>query len=374
MEDPKIVDRATHEIGRIYDSIMDRQVLCDFFLETACRFISADHGFLFLSGNKKYPELQATSGGKKKLPLLLLSRVKRHFSLGRPVLWGHSLFLPLIVRNHSLGIVYFGREKDKKRFSKADLETGFNLASEFSGAYKSAVLAEENIRMEKQAAVGRSMGAVAREIDSILRLARFADDTIREGLKGSSPKGVERGLGMLRRTLQEAEGFICDALSFSADRQPEFVLMDMSKLFDELALEFGSEAGKRGIQLHLEIEPGFPAVEIAPRFFFRILFNLVKNSLVAFGNRHKRQVSVIARMINPSRYELIVEDNAGGMPEELQKKVFETFFSTKGAQGTGLGLMAVAHIVKMHQGTAKVESKLGVGTKFVMSFPRIFKK
>ena len=69
---------------------------------------------------------------------------------------------------------------------------------------------------------------------------------------------------------------------------------------------------------------------------------------------------------------LVVEDNACGMSEEVKAKLFEAFFSTKGKRGTGLGLMVVARTAKMHQGTVKVESQPGVGTKFILTLPRTF--
>ena len=62
------------------------------------------------------------------------------------------------------------------------------------------------------------------------------------------------------------------------------------------------------------------------------------------------------------------------MSEEVKAKLFEAFFSTKGKRGTGLGLMVVARTVKMHQGTVRVESQLGVGTQFILTLPNRFPK
>ncbi|HPS36397.1 MAG TPA: ATP-binding protein [Candidatus Omnitrophota bacterium] len=79
-------------------------------------------------------------------------------------------------------------------------------------------------------------------------------------------------------------------------------------------------------------------------------------------------------MISQEKYELIVEDNASGMPEDVRARLFEMFFTTKGKEGAGLGLLVVARAVKMHQGDIKVESKLGEGTKFTLTLPRAFPK
>jgi signal transduction histidine kinase len=67
-------------------------------------------------------------------------------------------------------------------------------------------------------------------------------------------------------------------------------------------------------------------------------------------------------------YEVI--DNGCGMDYEVKKKVFTTFFTTKGLGGTGLGLLMTQKIIQEHGGAIKVESKPEKGTTFRISLPR----
>ena len=64
-----------------------------------------------------------------------------------------------------------------------------------------------------------------------------------------------------------------------------------------------------------------------------------------------------------------VADNGAGMSDELQKKLFTSFFSTKGHRGTGLGLMVTRKLVEEHGGTIAVDSQPGTGTTFTMHLP-----
>ena len=64
-----------------------------------------------------------------------------------------------------------------------------------------------------------------------------------------------------------------------------------------------------------------------------------------------------------------VSDNGSGMSEELQEKLFTSFFSTKGHRGTGLGLMVTRKLVEEHGGSIEVDSQPGVGTTFTMHLP-----
>jgi signal transduction histidine kinase len=66
---------------------------------------------------------------------------------------------------------------------------------------------------------------------------------------------------------------------------------------------------------------------------------------------------------------LEISDTGAGMTEEVRARCLEPFFTTKGDQGTGLGLAMVFGILQRHGGTINIESTLGAGTKFILGFP-----
>ena len=59
-----------------------------------------------------------------------------------------------------------------------------------------------------------------------------------------------------------------------------------------------------------------------------------------------------------------------GMDQETKEKAFSLFFSSKGAEGTGLGLFIAHKITKSHGGTIDIQSDLGKGTRFIVKLPR----
>src|SRR4030095_3974161 len=67
--------------------------------------------------------------------------------------------------------------------------------------------------------------------------------------------------------------------------------------------------------------------------------------------------------------QLKFNDNGTGMPEDIKQKIFEPFFSTKGAHGTGLGLSVSHRIIERHEGTINVISEPRQGTTFVIDLP-----
>jgi signal transduction histidine kinase len=65
-----------------------------------------------------------------------------------------------------------------------------------------------------------------------------------------------------------------------------------------------------------------------------------------------------------------VEDNGIGMDQETREKAFTMFFSSKGTEGTGLGLFIADRIARSHGGTIDLESHPGAGTRFIVQLPR----
>jgi signal transduction histidine kinase len=79
---------------------------------------------------------------------------------------------------------------------------------------------------------------------------------------------------------------------------------------------------------------------------------------------------VIRTLTGKDHFSLIVEDTGIGMSEQVLRKIFVPFFTTKDiGQGTGLGLPVVHGIVTSHGGSIKVESKVNQGTRFEIQLP-----
>ena len=66
---------------------------------------------------------------------------------------------------------------------------------------------------------------------------------------------------------------------------------------------------------------------------------------------------------------LRVQDTGTGMTDEIRQKIFDPFFTTKGSEGNGLGMSEVYGVVKRHSGTIEVQSEVGAGTTFTLTFP-----
>jgi CheY-like chemotaxis protein len=124
----------------------------------------------------------------------------------------------------------------------------------------------------------------------------------------------------------------------------------------------------RQFEVLYELEEVTP-IACNPSEIREMLVNLIFNAVDAMPRGGKLTLRTYHQ---EGRVAFDVGDSGTGMTEEVRKRCMEPFFSTKGEKGTGLGLAMVFGIVQRHDGKLDIESELGVGTTFKISFPPRF--
>jgi len=122
-----------------------------------------------------------------------------------------------------------------------------------------------------------------------------------------------------------------------------------------------------GVTVSKEYAPDVPLVSCQPTMLGQVLVNLLINALDAIVGQEQGRIAVRVRT-EPGYAYVEVEDSGPGIPEELRKRIFEPFFSTKGESGNGLGLWISSEIARMHGGEL-VALAGEAGALFRLSFP-----
>src|SRR5229473_2651956 len=138
-------------------------------------------------------------------------------------------------------------------------------------------------------------------------------------------------------------------------------------LAEQLVALLRHEAERRQVRLELEREAGETLVRGSEEALSDVLSNLVVNAIEALG--HGGRVSVELSEQNGALH-LSIEDDGPGVPADLQKKIFQPFFTTK-PSGTGLGLAIVERRLAEMQGNIALETPAenGRGTRFIVTLP-----
>ncbi len=128
------------------------------------------------------------------------------------------------------------------------------------------------------------------------------------------------------------------------------------------------------MRVERDYAPDAGLVPLDPREMRAVLLNLLDNALRAAldgaAAEGEPRVGVRTRRIG-ERVEIRVEDNGPGIPEEVQSRLFEPFFTTRPpGEGTGLGLsLAFDAVTHGHGGTLTAETDTGKGAAFVVGLP-----
>jgi PAS domain S-box-containing protein len=149
-------------------------------------------------------------------------------------------------------------------------------------------------------------------------------------------------------------------------------------------LDFMNLSVAKGVDLHLELQPGLPEIEGDAAQIEQALMNLIVNASESFGPEggtvlirtqpRTLQASDLAGLVPGSQVEpgpyvvLEVEDTGAGMDSATLRKIFDPFFTTKFI-GRGLGLAALLGIMRVNGGAVQVRSLVGHGTCFTLWFP-----
>ncbi|MHA2937469.1 sensor histidine kinase [Vibrio sp. RC27] len=127
---------------------------------------------------------------------------------------------------------------------------------------------------------------------------------------------------------------------------------------------------KYGVSIERDYENEVPDIYCQPMQINQVLLNLIVNASQAIDSEGIIKISL--SKIDASSVEIRVKDNGTGIKTELQQRVFEPSFTTKGGDsGTGLGLSVSHDIIERHHGKIRLQSKVGVGTEFIVTLPII---
>jgi len=232
-------------------------------------------------------------------------------------------------------------------------------------------LEKQVIEAERLGAVGQTVAGLAHSIKNILMGLEGGKYIVSLGMKKGDSKLLNQGWEMLERNFEKTTSLVKDFLSFSKGRLPELKMTKPGDLVTEIVDLYRDVAAQSGIELKAEVSSKLRRAPLDPDGIHTCLTNLVSNAIDGCLMGEQRGTEVVIA-VRDSRDKLIFEvsDNGSGIEYEIKQKIFTTFFTTKGGEGTGLGLLTTRKIVQEHGGKIHVDSDPGEGARFRMEFPR----
>jgi signal transduction histidine kinase len=257
-----------------------------------------------------------------------------------------------------------------RRFTDEHLKLMIAIGHQAALAVEDTTYYSAMVQTERLAAVGQTIATLSHHIKNILQGLRGGSYLVDMGLESDDRAVLQKGWEIVRRNQNKIASLVMDMLSFSKDREPEFVETDLGGLVDEVLETVQQRADEAGVTIRREVPERLPRVMLDPEAMSRAILNVVTNALDAVEERSDGVVTVAAAVDVESRLvRIAVVDDGPGMSPETLAEIFNLFVSTKGARGTGLGLTVSRKILHEHGGDIRATSVAGAGSTFTLEFP-----
>jgi PAS domain S-box-containing protein len=218
---------------------------------------------------------------------------------------------------------------------------------------------------EHLATLGELSAGLAHEIKNPLAGIKGAIDVIRDSL---SPTDRHRDiLGDVLHEVSRIDKIVRDLLNYAKPRPPSHSSIDLPALVQRIFAIARAAPKNRPYSIEVKQLAPIPDFTGDETQLQQVLLNLLLNAQNALPSGGRIEIALDydpqAKIIR-----MEVSDNGPGIPEEIQKKIFQPFFTTR-TDGTGLGLATCLKNVQYHGGSIEVHSTAGHGTTFSVTIP-----
>ena len=302
-----------------------------------------------------------------------------------------AMYVPLKVKDQVKGVLNVAVFKGEKQFNQSDLKLLLIFAenatlsivkAELYQKLKSRTRVLEDairdlkstqsqlVQSEKLRGLGELAGGAAHELNNMLAVISGRTELL---LKQVKDQDITKQLEIIQKATDDATGTIRKLQEFArAEPDKLFLNVDVNKMIQQ-AIEitkpkWKDEAEAKGIKIEIFSNlKDVGEVMGEPAELREVFTNLIFNSIDALPQGGKIFLETDAEKDSVS---IGVRDTGIGMIDEVKKRAFDPFFSTKGVKRIGLGLSTAYGIILRHKGTIDVDSQPDVGTTFLVKLPK----
>jgi predicted ATPase/signal transduction histidine kinase len=227
-------------------------------------------------------------------------------------------------------------------------------------------------RVSRATTVGQLTASIAHEINQpLMSIVANAGASLRWLKK--DPVHLDKACSSLDEILSEgkrAGEIICGLQALTRKHDPVFTRANLHLIARDILSLSRMELERRGISLELNLTATRPEIFCDRVQIQQVLLNLVVNAIDAMSENTERSRILTFASSNPTPETLLFEvrDTGTGLSEEVQHRLFDSFYTTK-KEGMGMGLTICSEIIKKHAGELKAKNRPGSGSVFWFTLP-----
>ncbi len=221
--------------------------------------------------------------------------------------------------------------------------------------------------------LGEMVANIAHELKQPLTAISLYAANSKEMLSSSDTE-----ISQLRKMLDEIQNqslhaaeIIRRTREFAHKREPQAGTVQLNDLITDIRDFLGTVARSSGVKIELELTPELPVIEGDATQLRQVLINIIHNAIECLqAKKNKpRRVTVQTCLTKTGEVSTVITDNGPGMSAETLSHIFESFFTTKGETGMGMGLSISRSIIEAHGGQLWARSTPGEGASFTFTLP-----
>jgi len=239
------------------------------------------------------------------------------------------------------------------------------------------------LQAAKLSSIGELAAGFAHQIDNPLAIISceaelcirdlkdfLGKENLSEEEKNKILEAIKKRQAIIMETVQRGAELVRRIKGYAKPSDRDFEATELNSVIEDALVLAQYQISQGGINVTKDIPQDLPRVKGIAVQLEQAFLNMIINACEAMAGK-KGELTISARVEkdDPHRVEVILADNGRGISKENLNKIFDVFFTTKGPQGTGMGLSLAYKIIKDHNGEIGVDSEVAEGTRFTVSLP-----
>jgi two-component system nitrogen regulation sensor histidine kinase GlnL len=235
-------------------------------------------------------------------------------------------------------------------------------------------LEQEESDRERLSAFGRFAAGIAHEVKNPLAGIRGMAELLASRAVDTKTREAAE---LIVREAGRIAALVDDLMGFTQGESVRFAETNIHRVLDDVVELIAMESAESNVKIERRFDPSIPPLAADSDRLIQVFLNVARNALQALGG--EGHLVIETRMTLHHRLTLesgrsvptllvSVNDDGPGIPPEMVEKVVTPLFTTR-IGGTGLGLAVAQHWVARHEGTLRIESVLGEGTRVRVALP-----
>ena len=220
--------------------------------------------------------------------------------------------------------------------------------------------------------LGLMIGSMSHGVKGMLTALDGGIYQLETGLGQKDEERTVKAFGQIKQMADKIKKMVLEILYYAKARALQYEEMNIEDLVENVIYTIKPMTENYGIKFDVLLPENSGKIEVDSKWIEAALVNFLENAVDACVFDRDRKAHCIKLMIvkqSKDHIHLTISDDGIGMDTETKNKMFTLFFTSKGSQGTGLGLFIAQRVIRYHGGTVDVESEPGRGSKFIICLP-----